>query len=56
MKWDDRLGTIEPGKLADITAINGDPLKDMGDLSTENISFVMKDGEIYKQNGIPCRG
>ena len=56
MKWDDRLGTIEPGKLADITAINGDPLNDMGDLSTENISFVMKDGEIYKQNGIPCRG
>lgn len=44
--WSDRIGSIREGKLADIIAINGDPLKDITVL--ENAVFVMKDGHIYK--------
>jgi imidazolonepropionase-like amidohydrolase len=36
------LGTIEPGKLADIIAVSGDPLKDIRD--TREIKLVIKDG------------
>lgn len=42
----DNLGQIKPGMLADIVAVNGNPLEDIRVL--ENISFVMKDGVIYK--------
>ena len=38
------LGTIEPGKLADIIAVSGDPLKNIRD--TRDIKLVIKDGEI----------
>jgi len=42
------LGTIEPGKIADVIAVQGDPTKDIGLLkSRENISLVMKAGRIY---------
>ena len=44
---DDRLGSIEPGKLADIVAAQGDPRQDVHVL--ERVSFVMKDGVIYKR-------
>jgi enamidase len=37
------LGTIEPGKLADIIAVSGDPLKDIRD--TREIKLVIKDGK-----------
>jgi len=40
--WQDELGTIEPGKLADIIAVPGDPLQDLSVL--ENVSFVMIGG------------
>ncbi len=43
----DRVGSIEKGKLADIIAVNGDPLKDIKVLSSMN--FVMKEGVVYKQ-------
>jgi imidazolonepropionase-like amidohydrolase len=43
----DRLGSIEKGKIADIIAVNGDPLKDIKVLSL--MSFVMKEGVVYKQ-------
>ena len=38
------LGTIEPGKLADIIAVSGDPLKDIRE--TREIKLVTKDGRI----------
>ena len=43
----DIIGSIKPGKFADIIAVSGDPLQDVSVL--ENVSFVMKDGKVYKQ-------
>lgn len=43
----DRLGTIEPKKLADIIAVEGNPLDDIKVM--RNVVFVMKDGEIFKR-------
>ncbi len=43
----DQLGTIAIGKLADIIAVDGNPLEDIKLL--QNVSFVMKDGEIIKR-------
>lgn len=44
--WQDRIGTVEGGKLADIIAVPGDPLTDMTVL--ERAQFVMKAGVVYK--------
>ena len=44
---DDTLGSIEAGKIADIIAVNGDPLEDISLL--KSIALVMKDGKVYKQ-------
>ena len=44
--WSDKLGTIEPGKWADLVAVSGDPLKDIKEL--QNVKFVMKAGVVYK--------
>jgi len=44
--WTDRIGTLEPGKYADIIAVDGDPLKDVTTLET--VKFVMKGGEVIK--------
>jgi imidazolonepropionase-like amidohydrolase len=44
--WSEKLGTIEPGKIADIVAVAGDPLADITEL--EHVRFVMKDGAVYK--------
>jgi len=43
----EKLGSIEVGKLADIIAVDGDPLKDP--LVFGKVVFVMKDGVVYKQ-------
>lgn len=43
----DKLGSIEIGKLADIIAVDGDPLKDAKVFG--KVVFVMKDGVVYKQ-------
>jgi imidazolonepropionase-like amidohydrolase len=44
----DEIGTLEPGKLADIVVLDGDPLTDLDDLL--NISIVIKGGEIVVDN------
>jgi imidazolonepropionase-like amidohydrolase len=46
MGWQDRVGAIEPGKYADVIAVNGDPLSDIALL--QNVSFVMKGGAVVK--------
>ena len=46
LKIDDRLGTLEENKLADIVAVDGDPLKEIGVM--KKVVFVMKEGEIFK--------
>ncbi len=43
---DDMIGTLEPGKEADIIAVEGNPLEDVAIL--KNVKFVMKAGKIYK--------
>jgi len=42
----DLLGTLEPGKFADIVAVDGDPLADITEL--KDVDFVMKEGVVYK--------
>ncbi|HEV3469465.1 MAG TPA: amidohydrolase family protein [Pyrinomonadaceae bacterium] len=44
--WSDRVGSIEPGRFADLVAVPSDPLADVTVL--ERVGFVMKGGEVYK--------
>jgi imidazolonepropionase-like amidohydrolase len=46
MGWDDRVGSLRPGRFADLIAVNGDPLE--GVTVLEDIPFVMKGGEVVK--------
>ena len=45
--WDGQIGVLEPGFLADVIAVPGDPFEDISVLG--NVSFVMKGGVIYKK-------
>ena len=51
LNWSDRIGTIEPGKFADIIAIDGDPIQDIN--AIEKVVFVMKDGVTFKNDLAP---
>jgi imidazolonepropionase-like amidohydrolase len=44
--WQDRLGSIEAGKFADLIAVAGDPLKDITEL--KRVRFVMKGGDVVR--------
>jgi imidazolonepropionase-like amidohydrolase len=46
LRREKEIGTIEPGKLADVIAVPGDPLQDIGALG--RVAFVMKGGEVFK--------
>lgn len=46
LKVDDRLGTLEPNKIADVVAVKGNPLEDIK--ATRDVAFVMKEGVVYK--------
>jgi imidazolonepropionase-like amidohydrolase len=46
MGWSDRIGSIAPGRFADIVAVRGNPLDDVTVL--QHVGFVMKDGVVYK--------
>ncbi len=45
--WSDKVGSVQPGRFADLVAVSGDPLADIHEL--ERVSFVMKGGVVYKQ-------
>jgi len=45
----DKIGTVEAGKLADLIAVDDNPLKNIGVMTS--VSFVMKDGVVYKISG-----
>lgn len=44
--WTSKIGTLEPGKYADLIAVDGDPLQDVTTL--ERVKFVMKGGDVVK--------
>jgi imidazolonepropionase-like amidohydrolase len=46
----DSLGILEPGRLADLVMIDGDPLSDIAVVADpERVKLVMKDGVVYKK-------
>jgi imidazolonepropionase-like amidohydrolase len=51
MSWQDRVGAIEPGKYADIIAVEGDPLADVSIL--QHVKVVIKGGEVVKDETHP---
>jgi imidazolonepropionase-like amidohydrolase len=46
--WQDRVGTVEPGKFADLIAVEGDPLADITVL--KSVKFVMKGGAVVRDS------
>jgi imidazolonepropionase-like amidohydrolase len=52
MAMENDLGTLEPGKLADLLVVDGDPLQDITVLQApKNVSIVMQNGEIQAREG-----
>jgi imidazolonepropionase-like amidohydrolase len=51
LKHDKELGTVAAGKFADVIAVPGDPIADISLM--KRVSFVMKDGVVYKLDSVP---
>ena len=51
LKHDKDLGSVAAGKLADVVAVPGDPIADISLM--KSVSFVMKDGVVYKLDSVP---
>jgi len=51
LDWADSIGQLKPGYLADIIAVNGDPLANIN--AVRHVVFVMKDGEIVRRKTAP---
>ncbi|HVU25462.1 MAG TPA: amidohydrolase family protein [Opitutus sp.] len=47
----DRIGSLQPGRFADLVATNGDPLADPARF--RHVDFVMKGGVVYRRDGRP---
>ena len=47
--WPDRVGSVQPGRFADLVAVSGNPLEDVTTL--QHVAFVMKGGIVYKREG-----
>jgi imidazolonepropionase-like amidohydrolase len=45
------LGSVAPGKIADVVAVPGNPIDDISLM--KRVSFVMKEGIVYKLNSVP---
>lgn len=46
LRVDDKLGTLEPNMIADVIAVEGNPLEDISMM--KKVVFVMKDGQVYR--------
>jgi imidazolonepropionase-like amidohydrolase len=51
LRHDKDLGSITAGKIADVVAVPGNPIDDISLM--KRVSFVMKDGVVYKMNAVP---
>jgi imidazolonepropionase-like amidohydrolase len=47
MGWQDKVGTVEAGKFADLIGVAGDPVADLSELT--RVKFVMKGGSVVRR-------
>jgi imidazolonepropionase-like amidohydrolase len=49
-RMSDKIGTVEPGKYADLLVVEGNPLKNLRVFQNQdNLKVIMKGGHVYKQ-------
>jgi imidazolonepropionase-like amidohydrolase len=51
MGWGDRVGTLAPGRFADVLAVNGDPRRDPSRLERDHVRLVVKGGLVVQRDG-----
>lgn len=51
--WQDRIGSLEAGKYADLIAVPGNPLSDITEL--QRVNFVMKGGKVMRDDPVSRR-